>query len=30
MDKGSFSNLLQILRIQMMMNASREVGSLNI
>lgn len=29
MDKASFSNLLQILRIQMMMNAGREVGSLN-
>lgn len=29
-DKESFANLIQILRLQMMMNASREVGSLTI
>lgn len=30
MDKSSFANLIQIMRIQMMMNASREVGAISI
>ncbi len=30
MDKASFANLIQILRLQMMMNASREVGTITI
>lgn len=30
MDKESFSNLIQIMRLQMMMNAGREVGTINI
>ncbi|MGL5436396.1 MAG: lytic transglycosylase domain-containing protein [Lachnospiraceae bacterium] len=30
MDKDSFTNLLQLLRLQMMMNADREVGTLDI
>ncbi len=30
MDKESFANMIQILRLQMMMNASREVGSITI
>ena len=30
MDKESFSSLIQILRLQMMMNASREVGSITL
>lgn len=30
MDKESFAGLVQILRIQMMMNASKEVGTINI
>lgn len=30
MDKASFANLIQIMRIQMMMNASREVGAITV
>lgn len=30
MDKESFANLIQILRLQMMMDAGREVGTINI
>lgn len=30
MDKESFANLIQMLRLQMMMNAGREVGTINI
>lgn len=28
MDKESFANLIQMLRLQMMMNAGREVGTI--
>ena len=30
MDKESFNSLIQILRIQMMMNAGREIGVMEI
>ena len=30
MSKESFSNLIQIMRLQMMMNASREVGTITL